>query len=297
MSGEIQTGNIIEALAGVGVVKAPDARVFVVDPADTSYLIQDAIDDCIDDLGDVILCLPGSHNQTVGTIACNKQGITIIGSAFGHPPGERGESFMLRTASAVATVPGVTVTKPVRMVGIGITGRDITKESLLIDCGEAGGPNGGFNSFENCRFPAWYGVMDVFVRGVGGAVNYFDGCTFDGLFDGVATAGVQLEGDAGGIDSTFWSFVNCRFYGMGASKPAIKIKSGDTALALLVKSNVLLPGFTAANQGVMVDFNGSASTGMAADNYVAPLADQASAFLNTGSLVNFGFANNHYEEV
>lgn len=292
---EIQTGNIIEALPNAGVVKAPDARVFVVDPSDSSFTIQDAIDECIDDLGDVIVCMPGSHGEDA-TIACNKKGITILSAAFGHPNDYKGESFMLRTDSDTATVPGVTVTAPCRIIGMGITGRDITKESLLIDCEEAGGFNGGFNSFEHCRFPAWYGAMDVLVRIVGGAINVFDQCSFDGLFGGVATAGIQLEGDTGGIDNTFTRVTRCSFYGMGASKPAIKIKSGDVALALLVAHNYLLPGFTAANQGVLIDFNSAAATGMAADNWVAPLANQAAAFLNTGSLANFGFADNHYEE-
>jgi hypothetical protein len=106
---------------------------------------------------------------------------------------------------------------------------------------------------------------------------------------------VQLEDD-GSITPGFWTFKDCVFYGMGASIPAIKVKSGSTALALTVHHNHLLPGFTAANQGVMIDFSSSASTGMASENWVAPLANKAAAFLNTGSLVNFGFANNHYEE-
>lgn len=291
---QVQGGSVIEALGALGLVKAPDARIFVVDPDDTAYTIQDAIDECVDDLGDIIVCLPGSHSEAA-SIACNKQGITIIASAFGHPDKFKGESFTLRTASGAATVPGVTLTKPCTFIGMGITGRDITKESLLIDCQEAGGFSGGFNFFKNCRFSAWYGAMDALVRQIGGNVNVFDGCTFDGLFGGVGTAGIHLENDTGGFAPNFLRVVNCEFSGMGSGKPAIKCKTGSLPVDMLVANNYLLPGY-AGDQGVLIDFNSVAATGMAADNWVAPLANQAAAFLNAGSLSAFGFSDNHYEE-
>lgn len=292
--GVIQGGSVIETLGALNIVKAPDARIFTVDPSDTNFTIQDAIDDCIADMGDIIVCYPGSHGEDQ-SITCDKRGITIIAAGFGHPRQFQGESFMLRTSAAVATVPGVTVQQPVRMIGMGITGRDITKESLLIDCQEAGGFSGGFNSFEYCRFPAWYGAMDVFVRLIGGSVNQFKCCTFDGLFGGVATAGIQVENDTGGFATDFLRVIGCEFSGLGSSKPAIKCKTGSVPLDMLVAHNYLLPGFS-GNQGVLIDFNSVAATGLAADNWVAPLANQAAAFLNTGSLAAFGFADNHYEE-
>lgn len=294
--GIIEGGNIIEALRNAGYLLAPDARAFLVDPGNDPDEIETALESCTDDQGDFIVCLPGSHGADGGTIALNKQGITIIAADFGHPDKFKGESFTMRTASALATVPGVTVTKPCRIIGMGITGRDITKESLLIDCQEAGGFSGGFNYFKNCRFSAWYGLMDVLVRAIAGSVNIFEGCTFDGLFGGVTTAAVQLEDDTGGFNPCFFRFMKNEFSGIGPSKPAIKIKSGSTAIDLLVHRNHLLPGYTKENQGVLIDFSSSASTGMASENFVAPLANKAAAFLNTGSLVNFGFANNHYEE-
>lgn len=292
--GVVTGGEIIETLGALGIVKAPDARIMVVDPSDSSFSIEDALSEAVDGQGDIIVSLPGSHGGAA-SIAFDKTGVICLAAGYGHPEPFKGESFMLRTAAGVATVPGVTVTKPCRIIGMGITGRDITKESLLIDCLEAGGINGGFNSFEYCRFPAWYGAMDAFVRGVGGAVNRFYRCTFDGLFGGVATAAVQLEDDAGGINPTFWRFEECEFSGLGASKPAIKIKTGSTALDLALIRNRLLPGFS-GNQGVMADLNSSASTGMAIENHVAPLPNKAAAFLNVASAVGFGFANNHYEE-
>jgi len=291
----IEGGNIIEALRNAGYLLAPDARAFLVDPGNDPDEIETALADCTDDQGDFIVCLPGSHGADGGTIALNKQGITIIAADFGHPPKFKGESFTMRTAAALATVPGVTVTKPCAIIGMGITGRDITKESLLIDCQEAGGFSGGFNYFKNCRFSAWYGAMDVFVRMIGGAVNVFEGCTFDGLFVGVTTAGIQVENDTGGFATDFLRVIDCEFSGIGSSKPAIKCKTGSIPLDMLIAHNYLLPGFS-GNQGVMIDFNSVAATGMAAGNYVAPLANKAAAFLNTGSLAAFGFADNHYEE-
>lgn len=288
---KLYIGEVLTTTVGSGL--NPDASIQVVDPS-AGEDINDAIDNVSDGRGDFILVKPGSHNAA-GTIACNKKGMTIIAAQFGHPDPFKGESFMLRTSSDYATVPGVTVTKPVRIVGMGITGRDTDKQSLLVDCLEAGGFSGGFNSFEFCRFPAWYGAMDTFVTLIGGSVNIFHRCTFDGLFGGITTAAIQVENDTGAFATDFLRVEGCEFSGIGSSKPAIKCKTGSVPLDMFIYRNRLLPGFS-GNPGVMVDFNSVAATGMAAENFVAPLANQAAAFLNTGSLAQFGFANNHYEE-
>lgn len=293
--GIIEGGNIIESLRYAGYLLAPDARAFLVDPGNDADEIETALESCTSGQGDFIVCLPGSHGADGGSITLDCEGVTIVAADYGHPPMAKGESFTLRTAASLATVPGVTVKQPCRIIGMGITGRDITKESLLIDCEEQGWFYGGYNYFKNCRFSAWYGAMDVLVRIIGGNVNYFEKCTFDGLFGGITTAGIQIENDAGGFAPDYLRIIGCEFSAMGSSKPALKCKTGAVPLDVLVAHNYLLPGFN-GNQGVMIDFNSVAVTGMACDNWLAPLANQAAAFLNTGGLSAFGFADNHYEE-
>lgn len=290
----IQGGDIYDSLRAGGIVRAPDARVFLVDPSDSGFTLSDAIGECIADQGDVIAVLPGSHS-VASQVVFNKRGITVIGVGFGHPDPARGESFMVNPASGFADDYVAKFLDPCRVIGLGFAGRDTSKGNILIDSEGGGGFNGGFISFEHCRFPCWYGAMDALVRMQGGSLNSFEGCTFDGLFVGVGTAGIQVEASTGGVTADFLRVRNCEFSGMGSGKHAIVHKSGDDPPNdVLYEHNFLLPGFTNGEEGKFLDNNNVASSGLIIDNYVNA-ADKASAFENLSTSV-IGFANNHYDE-
>lgn len=242
---------------------------------------------------DLILVAPGSYAVTE-TLVLDKHGLTIMASPQGMA--EAGESTSIVADSSFTDGPVITIKAPCRLVGLHIAGRSLTEESLLIDCEEQGGFEGGFNLIERCRFPAAYGAIDHAIRILGGTLNFIVDCTFDGLFVGFDESAIVLEDDAGGITCDFVRVIGCTFSGIGSSIPAILCTSGDTPLDLLVAHNYLTPGFL-GNAGILIDFNSTATTGLAADNWVAPLANQGAAFTNTGSLAQFGFADNHYEEV
>lgn len=271
--------------------KSATGQVFVVDPS-VSGSLQDAIDACVDDNGDTIVVQPGSHEVTQ-TVSFNKQGISVIGSEFGMPSKERGENFTIKAASSYTDRPVATITKPCHIKGLGFQARDLTKEALLVDCQEAGGFSGGFIMVENCRFGVWYGAIAAGIRLRGGAVNKIIGCSFDGLFGGFGTAGIIMENDSA-ITPAYVEVKHCGFWEVGSGKHAIKHASGSTPLGVLYAHNYLLPGF-GGNQGKFLDNTNVASTGMCADNWLAPLATQGAAFENmTNSSI--GFADNHYEE-
>ena len=292
--GIIQSGEIIESLPAIGVVKAPDAQVFVVDPSDGAGALQDAIDDCIADQGDIIVVLQGNHAVT-SQVEFNKRGIIVVGAGFGHPHEAHGESFLVNADSGLSSGAVAKITDPCRIINLGFAGRDTTAESLVIDSEGAGGFNGGFASLEGCRFPCTYGAMDVLIRIKGGSLNYIRRCTFDGLFVGVGTAGIQVEASTGGVTADFLRVIENEFSGMGSGKHAIVHKAADDPPNdVWYHRNALLPGFSEA-EGKFLDNNNVASSGLVTENYVATLANQGAAMENLTNS-NIGFGGNIYSE-
>lgn len=255
-------------------------------PEEAKATLQAAVDLCTADQGDLIVRMPGTETVT-SPVQFNVRGITVMASLMGMPPEEVGERFSTYHASSYAAV----VTDPVRCIGLGFEGT--TTQDLLIDCEEAGGYNGGFNEFLYCRFGVW-GAPAYGVYAIGGAVNKFKHCSFDGLFGGFGTAATAWANDTGGITPAFTELLWNRFQGIGASIPAVLHVSGGTPIGVIYAHNYMGPGFVAANTGIFLDNNNVASSGLVADNWTG-LADKATAFTNltNSTLV---FADNHYDE-
>lgn len=281
-------------------------RVFFVDPANGSdsdsgqdparplATLNAAIALCTAGQGDVIVVYPGSHSVTE-QVVFNKEGITVVASQYGGPLEETAESFTVNAAASLDTGAPAKILDPCTIIGLGFQGRDLTAEGLLIDCEEQGGFNGGFNYLLNCRFGVWYGAIDYGIRMIGGSVNKVIGCSFDGLFGGFDVGAIGLENDTGGITPAYTEVKHCVFSGVGSGKHAIVHAVGSTPLGVLYAHNYLKAGFTAANQGKFLENNSVVGSGLIADNWLAPLANQGAAFENLGSST-LGFADNHYEE-
>lgn len=283
--------SIIEgALLRAGIDRSPSSRIFHISAGDGN--LNTALADCTADNGDIIVVAAGSHSVTE-VVDFNVRGVTVVAADLGFNPTAQGERFTVNTAASYTDGPAAKITQPCQIIGLGFAGRQTAGESLLFDCEETGGWNAGFSYLLNCRFSCWYGAMTALIRSIGGQLNRIEGCTFDGLFGGVGDAGIILESDTGPIDPGFMQAVGNYFYGMGSGKHAIQHKSGDTPVSVLYHDNWLMAGFGA--QGKFLDNNNCDSTGMASENHLAPLANQAAAFENmTNSTI--GFANNHYEE-
>jgi hypothetical protein len=268
------------------------SQVYYVDPS-VAGALQAAIDASVADNGDIIVMGPGTHSVTE-TVAFNKQGITLVAAEWGAAEMLAGEEFTIAADASYTDGPVATITKPCRIIGIGFAGRSLSDESLLIDCEEAGGFSGGWISLEHCRFSCWYGAIAAGVRQIGGSGNHFLGCTFDGLFGGFGTAGIIFQNDTGGFAPAYTLVEGCRFEGLGASQHAIVHAVGSVPVGVVYKSNYLDAGFE-GDPGKFLDNNNVVSTGLVADNWVAPLANKAAAFENLTNS-SLGFADNHYEE-
>lgn len=290
--GIIEGGNVIESLRYSGFLLSPKARAFVVDPDISTYTIEDALSECTDEQGDVLVLLPGSHAQTT-KVNFNKQGLTVLAPDLGYPREERGEFCTIYAAAALDDDYPAVVTKAMRFIGVGFAGRDLTKGNLLVDCETQGGIHGGFVEFVNCRFPCWYGAVAHGLRLLGGAVNKLKACSFDGLFGGYGTACISLANDDP-ITPAYVEVLDTIFNEVGSGKHAIVHEVGSTPLGVYYARNIVKPGF-GGNQGKFLDNNSVVSTGIIAQNIVAGMTNKAGAFENlTNSLIKF--ADNHYDE-
>lgn len=266
----------------------PEGRIFRVDGDD----VANAIDSATADNGDIIIVTPGTTTLTE-QLVIDKSGITIVAAELGLPAEEQGEKYTFYGGSL--TGAPVKILDPCRIIGIGFAGSDVDAESLLTDCEEQGGFNGGFISLEQCRFPVWTGApLDQAIRCIGGAIVKVRDCSIDGLFQGFDVGAIVLENDTGGFTPAYTEVLRTRFHGVGSGKHAIVHAVGATPVSVLYAHNYLLPGFL-GNQGKFLDNNSVAATGLIADNWLAPLANQAAAFENLAG-ATLGFADNHYEE-
>ena len=278
----------------VGMIQPIMGNHYFVDPVNGSdgkrgdeinhplLTLEAAYDKCVDGQGDVISCFPGNQNiAAAGGLACNKEGVTIQAMNYGHPPMCNGESFTIRNHSSITDAPAVHITAPTKFIGMGITGRDITQESVFIE--GTGGFSGGFNAFINCRFSAWYGAMDALVRMESGpALNLFQGCTFDGLFSGLGTGAIVGR-------SFYLTILGCDFRSVGNMKYAVVFDTTAPA-EVLIDGNYL----GGCGGGKFLDNASLASTGIISNNRVGG-ANKAAMFENlTNSTIKF--AGNMYND-
>lgn len=284
-------GSIPHVLGAFPAVrKNRHAKVYHVAAGDGN--LQAAIDKCVADQGDIIVVQPGNHNLTTA-LDINKRGIFIVAAGQGGDPLAMADSFLINFTSGVEGAVAV-ITDPCTIIGLSFTNRaDADQPAVTIDCEEAGGFSGGGVHFMDCRFMPGYGINAYGLYTIGGSQNRLTRCRFDGLFSGWGTAAIGLDID-GSIDPAYTVIEDCEFHGTGSGIPAIKWL-GANPLSQYYVRNALLPGFT-GNQGILLDGNSLAGTGIAADNMLAPLANQAAAFTNMGSASGFGYSDNHYEE-
>ena len=281
--------------AGEALIAQPYAgEIFFVDPTNGSdakggreinhplQSLETAYEKCTAGQGDVIMCFPGNHNIEGATgLECDKEGVTIMALNYGHPPMVAGESFTIRNHSSITDSPAVHVTQPTKFIGMGITGRDITQESLFIE--GAGGFDGGFAAFINCRFSAWYGAMDALVRmETACALVLFQSCSFDGLFGGLGTGAIVGR-------SFYLTILGCDFRSVGDMKYAVVFDT-TAPVEVLIDGNYL----GGCGGGKFLDNASLTSTGIISNNRVGG-ANKAAMFDNlTNSAIKF--AGNMYDD-
>ena len=287
MPGLLQTGNIIEALSALGIVKSPEARLFVVDPSDSGFTIQDAIDETVAGKGDIIVMMSGGNTVTQ-TVAFNKSGITVIAAQRGLQPHVSGEFFAILADPSFTNGPVATITAPCTIIGIGFASRD-TGASFFAGaaCLIGGAAAGGFGvHLKDCRFPKWALDNRIGLALAGGAAiseTLIEGCTFEGVgadFD----AGIYVQGAVQNIIIRNNYFRQCTAaiqYGAFAG--------GGGPHAFIHGNHV--------EDGLLLDSQGNTADGLVADNWLETAAGSSyDASVATLQGQGIQFAGNHYSE-
>lgn len=290
----IQHGNVIEgALQRYGVTLGQRARLFHVDPVNGPFLtLQAAIDESIDDLGDVIVVEEGTHNVS-SSVLFNKRGITVAAAMMGMA--ERGELSTIQAAAGFTDGPAATIKSPCRILGLGFAGRNTSGPSLLFQGDVFGGFNGAFSSLEECRFQNWNSVNSAVEVNMGDFNNLVR-CTFDGGTAGFGTAAILVTGSqAEGVSRL--RVMSSVFSGVGSGKHAIKHDTTGGPHGILYAHNYMERGQTPTTDalGKFLDNDSNTAHGLIADNWLGGMTNKADAFKNLTNS-NLKFADNHYEE-
>lgn len=200
-----------------GFLPLGEGRVFYVDPTKSASgsgttpggafaTLQEGIDACVADRGDVIIRMPGSEEPTAA-IDVDKAGITIMASTWGAVPNNPEGSFPTYAASTYITGPVLNITQPCAILGLEFETRDPTSQAAVLI--EANGTTklGNYVWLKDCRFPKIYSPWGVELKGASSC--RIEDCIFDGNDIGIE---MSISGTTKPVKN---EIVNCQFIGVG----------------------------------------------------------------------------------
>lgn len=254
-----------------------------------------AIGLCTTGKGDIIHVARGTLSVDT-PVEFDVRGIVVIANDLYNPMGN-GESMTIYGSHTDG--PAAIITQPCIIIGMGFSGSQTTGPSLLIDCEEGGGYNGGFNWLLRCRFSSWLTGVGYGLQTIGGALNMIDECTFDGLYyekdsyGGFALGAMLCGSDVGGQAPFDLVIRKNRFINIGANtKYCITWNTAAIPQTVNIEGN--------KNMGPQKFFNNNGCT-----NYSTQINDNWVNGANTevyndtiANLILKGveFSGNHYHE-
>ncbi len=182
------------------------------DPRRALVSLQAAIDLCVANRGDIIVCLRGGLTVTE-TITFNKSGITVVGQQYGMSPFARGEFFSILADDTFTNGPVATITAPCTISGLGFASRDtgglfFSGAAMLIGGLATASPFGVH--IKNCRFPKWNLSNRIGIAIEGSSDCLIEECDFEGVgadFD----SGIYVQGACQNLVIRRNHFRSCTF--------------------------------------------------------------------------------------
>ena len=285
--GELQTGGIIEHLGAIGLLKNPKARVFVVDPSDTGFTLQNAIDQCVAGNGDFIVCLSGG--QTVTTpVLFNKSGVTVIAAHRGLNPMVLGEFCAILADAAFTDGPVGIISAPTTIIGMGFASRDtgalFFDGAALLVGGAAAGAFGVW--LKQCRFPKWGLSNRIGLALAGGAAisdMLIEECTFEGVTSAFQ-AGIYVQGAIQNL------IIRRNYFRQCTAAVKFGAFAGGGGPHIFMHENFIEDGLT-------LDTQANTADGLIAGNW-GELAVGSTYDASVNTLIGQGlnFSGNHYAE-
>lgn len=283
----IQSGSIIAQLNAMGILLQPDSQVFIFDSSVSSYTLQNAIDECVANRGDVIVWVGGGHEVTT-PVLFNKAGITLIGSNRGYNRLAAGEGHAIYAAASLTDEPAAQITESCKIIEIGFASRDTGAQffsgaGCLIG-GEADATPFGVHML-NCRFPKWNLDNRTGLAIEGSSDCLIEECSFEGVganFD----MGIYVQGAIQNLEVKACRFRQCTY--------AIEHGSmtGGNGPHFFYHGNF-------CEDSKMLNSNGLAALGLVADNfYETAKATTGTYDAAVDTLIGQGinFSGNHYAE-
>lgn len=283
--GIIQSGNIIAQLNAMGILVQPDANIFIFDSSVSSFTLQNAIDACTANKGDIIIWVGGGHEVTA-TVDFDCAGITLIGSNRGFNRLAAGEGHAIYAGSNFTDGPVAQITEPCRIIEIGFASRDagalfFSGAACLIG-GEADATPFGVHML-NCRFPKWNLTNRIGLAIEGSSNVLVEECDFEGVGSAFA-AGIYMQGAMQNLEVKACRFRQCT----AAIKCGAFAGGGPHAL---IHQNIV-------EDGKLLDTDGNAGTGLITNNFLETATDTASFDRNVATLQGVGWqiSGNQYAE-
>lgn len=285
----IRSGSVIESVRAAGIVLAPEAQVFVVDPSVTSFTLQNAIDAAVAGQGDVILVLAGAQTVTEAVLF-NKSAIRVMAVGPTLNPLVQGEYHALLSDVAYTDGPVAQITERCIIEGLGFVSRDVgatffSGAALLIGGAD---PAGAFGvQLIRCRFPKWAVANRIGVALAGGqAVTdcLIEECTFEGVGADFA-AGVYVQGAVENLTIRRNHFRQCTY---AIEHGAFAGGGGPHAMYI---ENI-------CEDAKLLKAGGHAATGLLTGNRLETATDTGSYDDTVTNLKTLGlnFSDNHYSE-
>lgn len=285
---QITGGDIIESVRRSNVPLQPESQVILVDPSNTSFTLQDAIDQTVAGKGDVIVTLPGGITVTT-TVLFNKSGIRVMSLSKGtRNPLVNGEYHAILADGAFTDGPVAKISAPCVIDGIGFASRDtgatfFSGAACLIGGDATAGPFGV--QMINCRFPKWGLDNRIGLAIEGSSDVLIEECIFEGVGSNFQ-AGIYIQGAMQNIIIRNNYFRQCT----AALKAGTFTGSPDGPHLFLHGNHV--------EDGKLFDTDGNAGLGLISDNWLETATDTASYDRSVATLkgVGWNFSGNHYSE-
>lgn len=261
-------------------------------PSAAKATLAQALALCTAYKGDVIHVAKGTQTVTE-PVEIDKYGVVILADQIVNPYAN-GEYHTIYGSHTDG--PAAIIKAPAIIAGMGFVGSQVAGPSLLSDCEEQGGYEGGAAWLYQCRFSQW-GIAKAYAfQQIGGNLNILEDCIFEGLFAGWATAPVSLQNDTGGFAPYETIIRRCKFFASGNGIYCIEFASGSVPNQVLIEENVNICGPSMASK--FLNTNGVTGTGSIIGNYTGGATDTGSYDVAVSTLQTNGFnvANNHYEE-
>jgi hypothetical protein len=250
-----------------------DSPFPIIDGIETFASVQEAIDACVDNRGDLIIVKRGWTAITT-PILFNKAGIRVVCQEYGIPPQFKGEYFTQDNTTGGA--PAAIISKGCHIDGMGFHTAWTGANSHNVQYDSASGEP-GWVWLTNCRFVNWAAATEYGLWMDAGANCLIEGCSFEGDYAAPTnfTAGIAFSGSGSNNPIRNWvrhnTFAYCDYAIEHADSTPQEFVYGPGNITMDVGTKFLNSNDAACNGIVCGNFFATAEGAATFDQTVAAM--------------------------